>query len=353
MKISEMIRKKRKEQGMTQERVAAALGVTAPAVNKWEKGITCPDIALLPALARLLKTDLNTLLSFQEELTQQEIGNFAQEINALIEKEGFAAGFAAAIEKIREFPNCERLLYILSFTLGSALMLDTGLADKKSYEQKLEEMYGHLAESSDDKIRSAAVTMLFSGCLEREEYETAQGWLDSLPPLDQNRQILRINLFTRQKKFDQALVLIEQKLLTAVTDVQSALMKMLEIAIQENRMEEARLFADRHEGMIRDFDLMPYMAAAAQLELAVAQKDAVKSIGILKQMLPDMTKKWDLTESVFYRHMNSGSDASALGLKFLPSILRGIENDEEFAFLRERAELKEIIEKMKNINSAL
>lgn len=53
MKISEMIRKKRKEQGMTQERVAAALGVTAPAVNKWEKGITCPDIALLPALARL------------------------------------------------------------------------------------------------------------------------------------------------------------------------------------------------------------------------------------------------------------------------------------------------------------
>ena len=36
-----------------------------------------PDITLLPPLARLLEVDLNTLLSFQEELTEEEIGAFA------------------------------------------------------------------------------------------------------------------------------------------------------------------------------------------------------------------------------------------------------------------------------------
>ena len=64
MKMYEIIRQRRLAKGMTQEQVAAALGVTAPAVNKWEKGTSCPDIALLPALARLLGTDLNTLFPF-------------------------------------------------------------------------------------------------------------------------------------------------------------------------------------------------------------------------------------------------------------------------------------------------
>lgn len=38
MPISEVIRRKRKELEMTQEQVAQRLGVSAPAVNKWEKG---------------------------------------------------------------------------------------------------------------------------------------------------------------------------------------------------------------------------------------------------------------------------------------------------------------------------
>ena len=59
MKIHEIIRERRLAKNYTQEQVANYLGVTTPAVNKWEKGISYPDITLLPALARLLDTDLN------------------------------------------------------------------------------------------------------------------------------------------------------------------------------------------------------------------------------------------------------------------------------------------------------
>lgn len=38
MKINEIIKKKRQEQNLTQENVAEYLGVSTPAVNKWEKG---------------------------------------------------------------------------------------------------------------------------------------------------------------------------------------------------------------------------------------------------------------------------------------------------------------------------
>lgn len=60
MKLNGTIRRLRRAKGLSQEQVAQALGVSGPAVNKWERGACCPDLALLAPLARLLDTDLNT-----------------------------------------------------------------------------------------------------------------------------------------------------------------------------------------------------------------------------------------------------------------------------------------------------
>lgn len=40
MKINDIIKLKRKEMDLTQEQIAEYLGVTTPAVNKWEKGVS-------------------------------------------------------------------------------------------------------------------------------------------------------------------------------------------------------------------------------------------------------------------------------------------------------------------------
>lgn len=55
MSMNQVIQRRRRELGMTQEQVAQALNVTASAVNKWEKDATCPDVSLLAPLARLLR----------------------------------------------------------------------------------------------------------------------------------------------------------------------------------------------------------------------------------------------------------------------------------------------------------
>ncbi len=69
MKIHEVIRTRRQALGLTQKGLADRLGVFASAVNKWENALNYPDITLLPALARTLGVDLNTLLSFREDMT--------------------------------------------------------------------------------------------------------------------------------------------------------------------------------------------------------------------------------------------------------------------------------------------
>ena len=118
MKLNDIIRTRRQALGLTQEQLARQLGVSAPAVNKWERNLNYPDITLLPALARALGVDLNTLLSFQEELTEGEIGEFLNRLYEVSQTGGSGAAFALAEDKLREYPNSDKLAYNIAGMLG-------------------------------------------------------------------------------------------------------------------------------------------------------------------------------------------------------------------------------------------
>ncbi|MBP3636645.1 MAG: helix-turn-helix transcriptional regulator [Clostridia bacterium] len=63
MKLGSNIRTLRQRKGLTQEQVAAHLGVSYQAVSKWETGANTPDISLLPALAALFDVTIDALFS--------------------------------------------------------------------------------------------------------------------------------------------------------------------------------------------------------------------------------------------------------------------------------------------------
>lgn len=53
----------RKKNNLTQEMLAEELGVSPQAVSKWETDSSCPDISLLPQLAKRLGVTVDELLS--------------------------------------------------------------------------------------------------------------------------------------------------------------------------------------------------------------------------------------------------------------------------------------------------
>ena len=61
LKINEVIRQRRRTMDVSQETLAAHLGVSVQAVSKWETNASYPDITLLPKIAEYLETDINTL----------------------------------------------------------------------------------------------------------------------------------------------------------------------------------------------------------------------------------------------------------------------------------------------------
>lgn len=65
--IGSRIAAKRKALGLTQEELAAQLGISSQAVSKWENDVSCPDISLLPALAKALGCTTDALLTGKED----------------------------------------------------------------------------------------------------------------------------------------------------------------------------------------------------------------------------------------------------------------------------------------------
>lgn len=110
MVMNQIIRERRKALGLTQEEVADYLGVSTPAVNKWETGKSYPDITMIPALARLLQTDANSLLSFEADLTKEKEVEIIHDAYKILEKEGYEAAYRTLIQKMKEYPESHSLI---------------------------------------------------------------------------------------------------------------------------------------------------------------------------------------------------------------------------------------------------
>lgn len=146
MQIGEVIRKYRREKNMTQEEMAGLLGVTAPAVNKWENGNSMPDILLLAPIARLLDITPDVLLSFREELSQEEIGRIIKEADTRLQNGTWEEGFLWAKKIMEEYPNCEELILNLAEILN-AWRLMQNIPDTGEYEKFTEDCYKRALES--------------------------------------------------------------------------------------------------------------------------------------------------------------------------------------------------------------
>lgn len=73
IKINEQIAFLRKQKGITQEELANALGVTNQAVSKWDSAQCCPDIQLLPDIAKLFDVSVDELLGYTPVSTTENI----------------------------------------------------------------------------------------------------------------------------------------------------------------------------------------------------------------------------------------------------------------------------------------
>ena len=74
-KVGELIRRLRREKGMTQLQLAEKMHISDKTVSKWERGLGCPEVSLLQVLARIFEVDIQNLLAGDMESKPVLSGN--------------------------------------------------------------------------------------------------------------------------------------------------------------------------------------------------------------------------------------------------------------------------------------
>ncbi len=94
IKINEQISFLRKQKNITQEELAQAIWVTNQSVSKWESGSCCPDIQLLPVLAKFFNVSIDELMGYK---SSESFENVYLKIKTLFqmspENESFSIAF--------------------------------------------------------------------------------------------------------------------------------------------------------------------------------------------------------------------------------------------------------------------
>ena len=348
MEIGEKIRNYRKEAGLTQEQVANYLGVSAPAVNKWEKGNTYPDILLLPALARLLNTDINELFSFREELTELEIAQFANQLSKKASNESVASAFAMATEKIKEYPHCHDLIYNAATVLNCALALvEIDETKKAGYDAVILKWFVRALESPDETIKMKSISMLAAKYMQMQQFEKAGFYLDKIPDIGVDTAIMRTEILAHEEDTGAAAVFLEAKVLQAAVTMQSYLYKLIELEVETENKSQAEKIAEIADRMVTLFGLWEYGNVVPHLLVSVYAKDRKESVRLSKKVLEEARKPWDMEASpLYYRYAGNTKNKfmERIGDSFIRNFLFEIENKKEYEFLKEDRGIKEILE---------
>lgn len=352
MPMNKVIQERRKALGLTQEQVADYLGVSTPAVSKWEKGITSPDLGLLPPLARLLKVDLNTLFCFHEELSVQEIGMFSNEL-AVRARNDIVAAFELAETKIHEYPHNEQLLLNITIILDSMLLQASSTAiSKTELDEKITSWYSKLSNSKDEKISNSVNYMRANRYLRQDKLDAAQEVLDIIEdkceitePLS-DKLMLQVSLHMKQGKAPQAALELEQALLKETSRMQMLLFRLIDAEIASKRMDIATAIADKAGAMTEVFDMWKYGKYAPHYPIVTKEKDADKVLSILEQLLDAIHTPWEPNNSPLYHRMASTTKAvEAKEIELF--LLQELETDPECEYLRSHTKYNELMSKYK------
>ncbi len=184
--IGEKIRKLRRDKNLTQEEVAAHLGISFQSVSKWERGDGYPDITLLPALANYFGVTVDELLGMNE-LSAQE---WYEEVNANWEVNRRAGrherNVALMKEALRTFPNDALLLVQLSASLER---MDGSAEEKRAYlKESVAVQEQILRYGEDSEVRGATMFNICHSYWRLGEKEKAIEQAKKLPNLYKARE---------------------------------------------------------------------------------------------------------------------------------------------------------------------
>jgi len=185
--ISENLKSLRKAKGWTQEEMAEMIGISPQSVSKWERGDTCPDISLLPALANLYQTSIDSIIGMDKINDKKIKAELHNDSHECLRSGNYAEAASILSKALKTFPNDEGIMS----ELAMALALDGGL-DNLSQAQKLCEHV--LNDNTSNKVHHTTRAALCFVHLKAGQKEKAIETAKNLPHERESREVILAQL---------------------------------------------------------------------------------------------------------------------------------------------------------------
>jgi len=157
LKIPEVILRERRKKNLTQEELAASLGVSSQAISNWERG-GYPDITLLPRIANFFGITVDELIGNDEVSKQEDIESFKKRYERDSPK-----GLALAKEYYARYPNDFDIMELLIFAIY--YNRDTR---EENYPLLKEVCERIVNECTWEYVRMNAISFMCSACPDEE-----------------------------------------------------------------------------------------------------------------------------------------------------------------------------------------
>ena len=335
----------RKAKGMTQEQLASALGISAPAVSKWETESSCPDITLLCPLARALGTNLDTLLQFEESLPDEQV---AEHMNKIIET-GREQGQEAAEEMLQkllhQYPASVPLKYNASAVLTIFEMMFPSASEemKMQWKQQRKELMEYIRVNGNPAYRGQAVLQLASMALADEELETGERLLKELPEYTADTTMLWAQLYLKRDEKDKALEVIQKRLFTLVGQMQNCLLLLADEKVQPDA-EKGLEICEVYRKMEEIFGCTGGMSDGIFAEVFLRAGEKEPALDSIVRFVDAVTGQAMLPNPLLFSaavKVKEGREAASKEMRQM--ILEGLLTDEAVAEIREDERFQEAV----------
>lgn len=342
MNIGEVIKKYRKEAGFTQEEMANRLGVTTPAVNKWENGNSNPDIALLAPIARLLHISLDTLMSFHEKLTSSEIMEIIRELDTMFASDGFEKVYMLALEKIREYPNCNMLIWQIAVMLDARRLVGDCTHPEK-YDEQINAWYEIVLSDENEEVKRGAADSLFGFYLRKKEYEKAEEYLHYFSDHDPMKKIYQGRLYKEKGENENAYKMFESVIFSEYQILNFAFSLIIAMAIEEGDIQKARYLAEKLGVIAGVFEMGKYHECSPMLDVVCAEKNVPETYHVVEQLLKSVDSLLDVQKSRLYQHMNFSRQESSFVENLKETLLEAFSDQESFGYMKGNTDWEALI----------
>ena len=199
--IGANIRRLRRERNLTQEEVAAHLGVSFQSISKWERGDGYPDITMLPALAHYFATSTDELLGASEMMRKERYNHINNEWAKNNRCGNHEENTVLMRSALKEFPGDALLLVQLSTSLEK---LDGSAEEKRENLRKSIAVQEQILLGEDSEVRNATQFNICFAYMKNGEPEKAIAQAKKLPNLYKAQENALVSLLPDGEERTQA-----------------------------------------------------------------------------------------------------------------------------------------------------